>query len=308
VTFNKIVYSFENVPQDNEVDCNVSKSISNGSTLTGANIEENLVCSKATQSLDTVDVGELNSPIITPKDEDCDEAFKIGDKCVTLWHEDGVWYNATIKEISDEFVLVHFSDYGNEDHVNRTSILLEATAIPKDAEIDQNIILHHKSVEECKGKLKTGDTCVALWQEDGVWYNASVKEVSDSVVLVQFTDYGNEDHVKIDSIVLNPLDIPKDAEVDVNVNGILQGTIESSDQIQKNRFSLGDECIARWHEDNVWYNARIIEIRPDSAIVIFTDYENEDEVKLNYIVHSSKLIPSDAEIDVHVNRHETNEE
>ena len=58
----------------------------------------------------------------------------------------------------------------------------------------------------------------------------------------------------------------------------------------------------------MWYNARILEICPDSAIVIFTDYENEDEVKLKYIVHSSKLIPCDAEIDSHVNLHEVNEE
>jgi len=249
---------------------------------------------------------EIDQYVLNSNKKSDEKALKIGDKCVALWHEDGVWYNATIKEICDDVALVHFTDYGNEDHVKRTSILLKASTIPEDADIDPNVLDHLNSLRECGGALKIGDTCVAMWQEDGVWYNATIKEISETAALVHFTDYGNEDHIKIDSILLNPLDIPKDAEIDVHVNGSTQVSVDPSEKIRKSNLCRGDVCIAKWHEDEVWYNARILEIRPASAMVIFTDYENEDEVKLSNIVSSSSLIPCDDEIDCNVRLKEIN--
>ena len=50
--------------------------------------------------------------------------------------------------------------------------------------------------EESPGKvglLEVGETCIACWSEDLVWYNGRVVEVQDRGVVVLFTDYGNSE-------------------------------------------------------------------------------------------------------------------
>merc|ERR1719186_1297949 len=66
-----------------------------------------------------------------------------------------------------------------------------------------------------------GDCCLALWSEDLVWYNGVVERRNhNGSYTVTFTDYGNQEDVKPDCIVLDQQALVatgKECRVDVNV-------------------------------------------------------------------------------------------
>ena len=35
---------------------------------------------------------------------------------------------------------------------------------------------------------------------------------------------------------------------------------------------VGQDCLAKWREDQVWYRGRVAELRDGQALVVFTDY------------------------------------
>lgn len=51
------------------------------------------------------------------------------------------------------------------------------------------------SDERCMKRFEVGQLCCAKFQEDSVWYRATIQEVDESVVKVLFVDYGNLDSV-----------------------------------------------------------------------------------------------------------------
>ena len=65
----------------------------------------------------------------------------------------------------------------------------------------------------------SGDKCFAKWTEDNIWYNARVLTYSGSEMKysIRFTDYGNEDLVDTESMVLKCTDIPEGELVDDHV-------------------------------------------------------------------------------------------
>jgi len=62
----------------------------------------------------------------------------------------------------------------------------------------------------------------------------------------------------------------------------------------------GDVCLARWKEDEVWYNARVETVFPHGVKVMFTDYGNCDEVEAEFLVTDQALIPDGHLVDEHV--------
>ena len=42
------------------------------------------------------------------------------------------------------------------------------------------------------------------------------------------------------------------------------------------RLAVGEECVARWTEDGLWYNGRVEEVEETRALVLFTDYGNKE--------------------------------
>ena len=42
------------------------------------------------------------------------------------------------------------------------------------------------------------------------------------------------------------------------------------------RLAVGEECVARWTEDGLWYNGRVEEAEETRALVLFTDYGNKE--------------------------------
>ena len=106
---------------------------------------------------------------------------------------------------------------------------------------------------------REGDTCLAKWAEDGVWYRARIRHFfcsleneklkfkSTSSALVFFVDYGNEDHVLAQNLVTTLAEIPFEDLVDETV--LLGDTEEErvkimeEEQVQVEEDQVKVECL-----------------------------------------------------------------
>ena len=178
------------------------------------------------------------------------KSFKVGERVLAKWSEDGIWYNAEILSKSNDGFNVLFYDYGNEELVE--NIIKTVSDIPSSETIDEFVDLttvtdsKAKKVEEPQKKLETsinfssfkvGDFCIARWEEDKIWYNAKVLEISKNNVNVCFLDYGNEDFVT--SIVKTVAELPSNCDVDVNIGNDDKKTAEQSVSLENSRSSSG---------------------------------------------------------------------
>merc|ERR1719186_261748 len=89
--------------------------------------------------------------------------------------------------------------------------------------------------EEFLSLWQPGDSCLALWSEDLVWYNGVVERRNNNgSYTVTFTDYGNQEEVKPGSIVQDHLALVatgKLCTVDANVK-VDQPHIVSGEDIE----------------------------------------------------------------------------
>lgn len=177
-----------------------------------------------------------------------DTSWKVGDRCIARWEDDGVWYRAEVKEIQRNGVLVSFIDYGNEAIVYKlVNIFLE---IPHTDAYDDNVVLtdspdenqksqivetvniekqsttmgslsvkddlhksenDNKAVSAAVNKFSVGDVCIARWDQDRVWYNGAVLNVlGNGSYLVNFIDYGNSEVVNEPFIVDTGANVPEE--------------------------------------------------------------------------------------------------
>jgi len=106
---------------------------------------------------------------------------------------------------------------------------------------------------------REGDTCLAKWAEDGVWYRARIRHFFCSLeneklenkrtssALVFFVDYGNEDHVLAQNLVTTLAEIPFEDLVDETV--LLGDTEEErvkimeEEQVQVEEDQVKVECL-----------------------------------------------------------------
>jgi len=154
-----------------------------------------------------------------------------------------------------------------------------------------------------------GSVCCAKWS-DRVWYNARVDEVmrGGKEVFVTFIDYGNTDKVPVRKLVKDSSLIPEGAKINTLVKQgspavdqddcQVLGNVNSEDPISSSTpihdgLSVGEECVALWAEDNVWYNARIkmIDQQAEVAEVEFFDYGNSDLVSLCDVYRKFSSVP-----------------
>ena len=136
--------------------------------------------------------------------------------------------------ISGNVINVTFTDYGNTDNVSYEYIVLESEDIPAEESnmIDEHVEKHSlKTIKEedegytsvnspndSRKSLNVGEKCIALWGEDNVWYNAQILMCEESGHLVKFVDYGNEDFVPLEHIVMVAGEIPPSGQVDEYVS------------------------------------------------------------------------------------------
>ena len=119
----------------------------------------------------------------------------------------------------------------------------------------------------------TDTKCFAKWSEDNVYYNAEIQCVKEDGFMVLFRDYGNSDFVKTEDVVFDSSKIPMDAEKDEHIVVDVPASVEAvPPRDPASAFNVGDSVIAKWRDDNVWYNARILEVGSGTFRVIFVDY------------------------------------
>ena len=129
--------------------------------------------------------------------------FLPGDNCVARWSEDQVWYRAEIITTSPT-ITVQFIDYGNETEVRDCDIVSAGWEVPAQ-DVNAGLVdagVAFESEEESRGGLddkktwSAGETCLARWEMDGVWYRVKVVEATSAgSTKVLFVDYGNQDDV-----------------------------------------------------------------------------------------------------------------
>ena len=74
-------------------------------------------------------------------------------------------------------------------------------------------------------------------------------------------------------------------------------------------WKVGDFAIARWGQDNTWYNVKIIEKHNSNGYLVnFSDYGNQDVVQEGDMVLSSRYIPDGSCVDLNVNQDEESSE
>ena len=66
----------------------------------------------------------LSNDCLIDDDDDDEYAFVEGDRCLALWEEDGEWYDASVVDVGDTWIVVYFDDWDfteeliyDEDHV-----------------------------------------------------------------------------------------------------------------------------------------------------------------------------------------------
>ena len=271
--------------------------------------------------------GLLQLGLVPHDNGDCKSAesnLLVGSECVAKWMEDKVWYRARVDKVEGKFLEVTFLDYGNKESVAKCDVVKTAMDIPKGEDIDEFVIdvesgAPEVDTKQCVG-LDIGDVIIAKWAEDNVWYNGEITKFNEdegNTVEVCFTDYGDTADVEMVNIVKTIKEIPTQDEVDENVlvteesskdalvrdaSGIedLIMTIKTEVDETVGTIRPGVKCwvpevgsivVAKWLEDEVWYNAKVEKITDEGYTVVFIDYGNSTIVKSEHILKSALDIP-----------------
>lgn len=110
------------------------------------------------------------------------------------------------------------------------------------------------------GELRTysvGDKCQAIFEMDGQWYNAKIVALAEDGYFVTFLGYGNTAQVEFNEV--RPYQRP-------DTSGL----------------KLGAE-VSAVHSDARWYDATLIEIKENAAIITFKGESEPTEVDLDFV-------------------------
>jgi len=75
---------------------------------------------------------------------------------------------------------------------------------------------------------------------------------------------------------------------------------EVKHEVPDMKYFVGDQVVARWSEDLVWYNAQVLEVLQGKLRLLFSDYMNVDVVEEVYIEKNPQDIPDGERVDDNV--------
>lgn len=265
ITNDSIVAKAEDIPADqvNMIDECVKRTTDSPTTLTP-----------------DLEVGNKIQKSPTPVNS---SPWSVGDICVACWSEDGVWYNARVESEEAGQYQVIFTDYGNQDNVTLDRIV----AIAQDIPADQNDM-----IDECVKTEEVECSQISSSINPNSYLDQKVT-ISTSPDGVRFSqDIPTEQHDMIDEC-LKMFESETERKVSKNSSDVKTTSPSCCPHI------VGDVVIARWSEDEVWYNAVIesIDDATGDAHVTFTDYGNSATVSSNKIVATANDIP-DGELEM----------
>merc|ERR1719369_2248691 len=193
-----------------------------------------------------------------------------------------------IDEVPGENLVSHAKDIPNQDENVAVQTIVISDELVTQGKISAEVVSSEKQ------QVAKGESVIARWDEDGVWYNAVIENVAeDGRIEVTFTDYGNSAIVSREDMVSHAGDIPTDQtemidecvridkvpgenlvshakDIPNQDENVAVQTIVISDELvtqgnisaevvssEKQQVVKGESVIARWEEDGVWYNAVI---------------------------------------------------
>ena len=237
------------------------------------------------------------TPVKAPKTPST--SLTAGAACYVLHQE--LWHPATVHALlSDDLVTVKNTATMSFIGVHKDCVVLKVEDIPKGGK------LASPAVKEKKVQWKVGERCVARWSEDEVWYRAEVVAAAASAYTVLFVDYGNEAEAVPADMVRSGREAPAGAEMDEHVEKVEAAPKKKEDPkekvgTQRSSWVEGEEGVARWEEDGVWYRAKVLGVtQAGTARVVFTDYGNEDEVF--ELARSAELLADSEVLDENVKK------
>ena len=197
--------------------------------------------------------------------------FKFGDEVITKWSEDDVWYNAKIVSVAGKSARVHFVDYGNEEEEDFGRIVRCFNDIPKD---------ELNSIDENVQPSKDPPSPIEAIQIQSIC-EAAAERPKVSVLVEKFE---------------SRKEVSPKQEVPAASNGIkirenvTSANIENLGPLLNDELKLGTICVAKWDEDETYYNAKVLKYFAESGQyeVEFTDYGNTANVSRSDIVMSGR--------------------
>merc|ERR550519_978938 len=229
-----------------------------------------------------VNKAEDNS-IYTDKKE---KTWAVGDLCVARWEEDQVWYNSKIIEIHGEKALVRFVDYGNEDFANLSQLKPERS-LDSEGSPPQKESQHKKTTLEDLD-WNVDDFCVAKSVKFNQIYNSQIMKINADSALVYFIEFSINEELPFSALLpFGPYAVNKQQKL-VEFKDSEDVCVESIDG-----WKDGDECVAKWVQDNSWYNSKILKIFSETEVLVqFTEFGNADFTnifELKPLQHSSQV-------------------
>ena len=233
------------------------------------------------------------SPILTSASTTIDQKWSAGSCCLARCPDDGTWKRA--KVVSQDSVrgdvgvmLIDYSEsvmVGVDDLVSSVDELSDEERKLVDKVVwVANAVKDLKQVEVNKSKVVVsgaGDVDVAI--------NPSIGQNPYSVTKVEAA-------LDDDSLLVENSQSPTLPAEEI---------ICDRSQLAEDNFglgvSVGQDCVAKWSEDNVWYRAQVAEVGQDGKLfVVFTDYGNSAYVEEGGLVTKEENIPEGEEKDVHL--------
>merc|ERR1719234_105137 len=186
-----------------------------------------------------------------------------GQDCVAKWNEDGVWYRAQVAEVEkDGIVLVVFTDYGNSAYVEEGGLVAGVEDIPSGEEKDINLV----------GATDASDANL-LTEKNNI-------EVADEEIVVE-GNYMKSEYAE-EARAVKKVEVVEEAKYIVEALPSMSQLVE---------LKIDDFCVACFSEDNVWYNAQVLEVVGEGRYrLLYTDYGNEEVVEAGRIVTSLRSL------------------
>ena len=194
------------------------------------------------------------------------------------------------------------------------SLVLQSQDLPRDEEIEEKVgiplVRSNFPVPGCDHLAKCVEV-IAKREDDMSWHKAVIHEVvsPDGLYIVRYEDTGQFGGATPEKILIDNENIPQGEKwgQDLITGDEKKEMIEKfiNEDGQNKGWSVGDHCIARWSQDNVWYNAQVLSVGVGRRYLVkFVNYGNEDNVVEQDMKKTCTDIPEDSYVDENVNQEE----
>ena len=172
-----------------------------------------------------------------------------------------------VTSVKKQGVWVMFVDYSNE------TVVSEGFMLPK------KFLKYVPAIAVSASAFSVGSSCLVRWMEDKVWCRARVDNFVKGMYEITFVDYGNKVTVVLEDMLHRVEDVPANQ-------------LEMAEPLVWKWF-VGMTCVAKWSEDNMWYNGVVSGVGGGQYTVMFVDYGDIKVVREENIVESGRDIPAD---------------